>query len=283
MRRRHVLIFLLGSVAYIVLAYFILVVLPDSLISDSAYGQVSDTNIRYRYIVDARNSVRTSAVAVLTGSALGVAGLVAALTFFVARRDETAAQRKSQDDLYSTSLGQLKERDPAVVVGALALMTNIAVTRRDLRAPTAAILFLLIRSGIHLDGPVVDLPEEREVAELIDRQPIPSAALSFAGQIPLDGGFRVEGGNILRRRLDTCDFRKWSIDGARFELVDFLGSYFWGAKVIDCIFVKCVFAQTDWAGARLRRVEFHECDMNLADLSSAELAEVTFYRCIGRD
>ena len=67
----------------------------------------------------------------------------------------------------------------------------------------------------------------------------------------------------------------------RYEVVSFVGAYFWDAKLVDVEFVKCVLPQSDWLGADLRRVRFVECDVSLADFSRAQRDDVVFDRCTG--
>jgi uncharacterized protein YjbI with pentapeptide repeats len=275
MHWRSWFICLVLTVVYSVLAIFTLYKAPELLVAAGSFDTVPDAYHRERLVVDAQNSARTSAVAVLTSSALGVAGLVALVSYTTSRRDAQRSQTESQDELFTRSLELLASPSEVVLVGALSTLAGVAKARDDLRRPTLAIFFMLLRSRRHLDDPIDRTIEARACADLQDRDPVAAAALRLVGDVPLPSLDSSGAGLITARSLEGSDLRRLALHDVELELVDFSGSYFWDAKLVDCTFKRCLFPLTDWHGAMLRRVRFVECDLRQVDLSVAQQHDVS--------
>lgn len=279
MRLHHLSVLLLLVCLYVFGCYLAVAVLPDLIVPDTSYATLETTE-RETLIVNARNSVRTAAVTLLTGSALGVVGFVGLLTFVNARRDADRNERVSQDALFSEGLKVLNGQDAAVVVGAVTSMANVAQKRVDLRVSVLASLFTLVRRNCALVSALSPTPEQLNVRDLIDRDPTSAVCLRLIGELSL-GADQTTSGAVLRRRLDGCDFRRIDLDNVSYVLVNFSGSYFWECRLHYVTFVKCVFRNTDWRGATLDHVRFESCDLSLADFSSAVRRDVELVGCTG--
>ncbi len=131
------------------------------------------------------------------------------------------------------------------------------------------------------ERPIDAAIENRTVDDLADRDALAAAALKVIGLVPSSYSRGTTAGIIAERRLEGCDLRKWKISGARFEVVSFSRSYLWDSVFVDCEFVKCVFGHVDWAGVKLLRVHFVDCDLSFTNLKSALGSEVRAKGCIG--
>jgi hypothetical protein len=277
-RAKYVILFLAVTALYICAGYAVLWPLPSRLSSFNDFSSIADPAVQARLFVDSQASIRTGAVSLLAGSVLGIAGIVAVLTFAAARRDATGVLRKSQDDLFTKALEFIAKSEIPSAVGAISLLTDLSNARPDLHDAVMTTLFVSARRPLRLSGPIVDDLSGRSIAELSDREPVAAAALRAIASIPLATA-RVRRGEILRRRLDKCDLRRFGIDGGRFELINFAGSYLWDTRFVDCAFIKCVFLHADWSGAQLADVEFVGCDLSLTNLGDADGSNVTAREC----
>ncbi len=281
MRLRDVLLIVLSIVVYGVLAYGAVYYLPEVIPQAAQVRALPGGATKAALVENEEQSVRSSAVTLLTGSALGAAGLVAFLTFGTGRRDAERNVRKSQDELFMNALNMVGSEDVPVAAGAISILGSVAHERVDLRDAAAAALFAVARRGIRLSSPLdYNSTDDRNVDRLADRETLAASALRILGR----GSVAYVGGGagvVVDRRLDGSDLRRWEISGARYEIVTFSGSYFWDAAFIDCEFIKCSFAQADWSGAKLRRVRFVECDLSFSNLTSAVGSDVQMDRCKG--
>jgi hypothetical protein len=279
MRLRHVVLLTFAVCLYMLLCYVALEVVPNAIVSNDSYTSLGAAE-REQLLVNARNSVRTAAVTLLTGSVLGVAGFVGLLAFVNARREAERNERESQDSLFSSSLKSLDQINDSAILGAVAVMASVANRRIDLQGPASAVLFSLVRGRRALTASLSPTPDQLNVADLTDRDALSAACLRFIGELPL-AERQVNEGAIMRRKLSGCDLRRLEVDNVRYELVNFTGTYFWESRLAQVTFVKCILKDTDWRGARLDDVRFEDCDVRLADFSSATRTDVEFLRCIG--
>lgn len=282
MRFRDMVLILSGIILYGLLAYGAIYYIPAVVPEPKEVLSLPDASTKAQLLVTSETSIRSNAVTIVTGSALGAVGLAAFLTFGAGRRDAERNVRKSQDDLFTKALDMIGNEDGPIVTGAISLLGSVAHSRDDLRMATASALFTVVRQRLRVSNPIACSAENRCVDILADRDSLAASALRVLGNV---SGRYVDGkaGVVVERRLDGCDLRRWEITNARYEVVTFSGSYFWDASFIDCDFVKCVFAQADWTGASFRRVRFVECDLSLTNLDSADGFEVEVRKCIGID
>jgi hypothetical protein len=282
MRIRHLGLLILITALYGLCAYGVLYLLPKSHLDDSLLNSVNDPTERAKLTIEAQNSIRDGAVTLLTGSALGIAGLVAFLSYGSARRDAERSNRMSQDELFSKALTMVGHPERPARIGAISIIGSVAEDRQDLRPCASATLFALIRERIQISEPLTCDVDGRSVLRLADRDPVSSAALRVLGNLPLPNRSPTLGaGAVVDRRLDICDLRRWEIAGGRFEMIVFSSSYLWDSSFIDCIFFKCVFHQVDWTGVRLRNVKFIESDLNYTNLAIAQGIGVEARGCMG--
>lgn len=280
MRLRDVLLILLSIVVYGVLAYVGLYYVPKIVPLAAQVRALPGGSTKAGLVEGEEESVRSSAVTLLTGSALGAAGLVAFLTYGTGRKDAERNVGKSQDELFMKALDMVGSADVPVAAGAISILGTVAHERADLRDAAAAALFAVARRRIRLSSVLDCSIANRDVDRLADRDTLAASALRILGHgsvAYVHGGAGV----IIDRRLDGSDLRRWEVSDARYEVVTFSGSYFWDAALIDCEFIKCSFAQVDWTGANLRRVRFLECDLSFSNLISAVGLEVHANRCRG--
>lgn len=280
MRLRYMLLIVLSVVGYGLLAYGAVYYLPKIVPEDAQVQALPGGATKAGLVENAELSVRTSAVTLLTGSALGAAGLVAFLTYGTGRRDAERNVRKSQDELFMKALDMVGSVEVPIAAGAISILGSVARERADLRDAAAAALFGVARRGIRLSSPLDCTTNNRSVDLLADRETLAASALRTLGHGSV-AYVRGGAGVIVDRRLDGSDLRRWEISGARYEIVTFSNSYFWDAAIMDCEFIKCSFAQADWTGANLRRVRFVECDLSFSNLTSAVGFEVKVDRCRG--
>jgi uncharacterized protein YjbI with pentapeptide repeats len=281
MRLRYVWLLLFITAAYVGCAYAVLYALPLALADSKQFAQISDPAVRANLLLQTQGSIRSGAVTLLTGSALGIVGIAAFLTFSAGRRDAERQVRSSQDELFTKALSAIDGSDSASSVGAVSLLGSIAKDRADLRETAASALFTLARSRVRLSQPLDNHIGNRTVDDLVSRDPVTAAALKAIGLVPGSYSRDVTAGVLAERGLEGCDLRRWKISGACFEVVSFSRSYLWDSMFIDCKFVKCVFGNVDWSGAKLLRVEFVECDLSSTNLASAHGTDVRSSGCVG--
>jgi uncharacterized protein YjbI with pentapeptide repeats len=281
MRLRYLWLLIFSTAAYVGCAYAALYALPVALTHTEQFARISDPSGRATLILKSQDSIRSGAVTLLTGSALGIAGLVAFLSFSASRRDAEHQIRSSQDKLFTKALSAIENSDSAASVGSVSLLGSIARDRSDLREPAASALFALTRARVRLSAPLDDHVGNRTVDDLANRDPLAAAALKVIGLMPGSYSRSITAGAIAERGLEGCDLRRWKISGACFEVVSFSRSYLWDSMFIDCKFVKCVFGNVDWAGVQLLRVQFIDCDLSSTNLTSAHGSDVRSSGCIG--
>lgn len=279
MRLRHVALLTFAVCLYTLLCYVALEVVPNAVVRSNSYVSLPLIE-REQLIMNTRNSVRTAAVALLTGSALGVAGFVGLLAFINSRREAERNERESQDSLFTNALKSLDQINDSAILGAVAVMASVANRRIDLQGPASAVLFALVRGRRALSTSLSRTPDQLSIADLTDRDSLSAACVRFIGELPLSER-QINDGAIMRRKLSGCDLRRLEVDNVRYELVNFTGTYFWESRLAQVTFVKCILRDTDWRGARLDGVRFEDCDVRLADFSSATRTDVEFLRCIG--
>lgn len=275
---RYVATMLLALSVYALLAFLVLAPLPKILVPEDRFSVLSDPSARQRLLVAERVSVRAGGVALLGGSALGAAGLIAFLAYTGTRRDAAHLQRKNDNDLFAKALELVAEPDKPTAVGAVALMTDLAKSRPDLGRAAAVVAFQLVRTQCLMTNRLVATPQNRTPGSLADRARVAVVALELIGSVAPPS---ARSGAVLRRELDLCDFRGLRLNAVHFELVNFANSVFWDCRLADCSFHKCSLGQTDWLGAKLRGVVFRECDLTAVDFATVDLSDVRFEHCTG--
>ena len=281
MRLRYFVLLALITLAYVACAYAALYALPIALSNATPIAAVPYASVKARLILDSQSSIRAGAVTLLTASSLGIAGLVAFLSFGAGRKDAERNVRSSQDALFTKALDGIEKSNTASAVGAISLLGSVARDRPDLRESAASALFALARDRIRLSTPITGSLRNRTIGDLADRDALAAAALKAIGLVPGSYSRGTTAGIIAERRLEGCDLRKWKVSGARFEIVSFSESYFWDSVFVDCEFVKCVFGHVDWVGVQLLRVHFIGCDLRYTNLQSAHGSDVQVRGCIG--
>jgi hypothetical protein len=169
MRLKYVLVLVVATIAYLAIGTFTVAVVPGRVIPLDSFGAVTADDQRLRLVLDAQNSVRSGAVALLSGSALGIAGLVTFLTFSYSRRESDRVHRTSQDTLFTSALAALSSDNDATVVGAASMISSLARIRSDLRRSASATLFALLREKCRVTNPIAATEANRSRAELHDR------------------------------------------------------------------------------------------------------------------
>jgi hypothetical protein len=283
LRLGYLFLLIIVTLAYAGCAYASLYLLPLAFSGGSVLSQVHSATVHATLVIDSENSIRAGAVTLLTGSSLGIAGLVAFLSFGASRRDAEHRVRSSQDELFTKSLEVIDRPDSASAVGAVSLLGSVANARPDLREAAASALFTLARRRIHLSAPLTDDVMSRAVDDLGDRDCVAAAALKAIALVPTDYLRERTPGVISERALEGCDLRGWKIAGVHFVVVSFARSYLWNSKLVDCVFEKCLFVNCDWSGANLIRVQFIECDMTYTNLMSGHGSDVLAKGCKGVD
>jgi uncharacterized protein YjbI with pentapeptide repeats len=283
MRPRYLVALGIVTVAYFGAAYLVLEYLPLALSHPSEFRSIQDAGAKVSLQLESENSIRAGAVTLLTASALGVAGFIAFLGFGAGRRDADRNIRISQDQLFRGALDTIAKQDVVASIGAMSLLTSIAIERPDLREAASSTLFALTRSRLRVYRPIEGTLRNRGIDDLADRDALTTAALRCISRVPGVYIKGAESGSVVVRSLEGCDLRKWKISGARFEVVSFVGSYLWDSKFVDCEFIKCTFMQADWTGVELRRVRFTECDLRYTNIGDANGLKVYAKKCLGVD
>jgi Pentapeptide repeats (9 copies) len=283
MRLRYLVALGIVTLAYVGCSYLVLDYLPLALSHSAEFRSVRQVGTRVSLQLESQDSIRAGAVTLLTASALGVAGFIAFLGFSAGRRESDRNIRISQDQLFNGALDTIAKQDATASIGAISLLTSIAIERPDLREAASSTLFALTRSRLKASRPIEGTLRNRNIDDLTDRDYLTAAALRCISRVPSVYIKGAESGSIVVRSLEGCDLRKWKIAGARFEVVSFAGSYLWDSAFIDCAFIKCSFSQVDWAGAELRRVRFTECDLQYTNIREASGLAVQAENCLGMD
>jgi hypothetical protein len=132
MRLRYFVLLVLITLAYVACACGIYA-LPIALSNATPIAAVPYASVKVRLILDSQSSIRAGAVTLLTASSLGIAGLVAFLSFGAGRKDAERNVRSSQDALFTKALDGIEKSNTASAVGAISLLGSVARDRPDLR------------------------------------------------------------------------------------------------------------------------------------------------------